>query len=56
MKVKDLIKKLKALDGELVVVIDYDPENGWYNLENIKVVSDTEFEEDFVNLISSNEM
>lgn len=59
IKLKKLISLLeKALEknGNLEVRIDNDPENGWYDLEKVKVEYDKDFKEKFVNLKSSNEM
>lgn len=55
MKVKELIKKLQKLDDNSRVVIDFDPEVGWFELEEVKLVTDPDDGEVFVNIKSSNE-
>lgn len=58
MKLSTLIKKLqerqKALKCDPDVIIDYEEENGWYDLEKVEVV-DSEAEL-VINLRSSNEL
>lgn len=51
----NLLEKALEKNGNLEVRIDNDPENGWHNLEKVKVEYDKDFKEKFVNLKSSNE-
>lgn len=57
MKLKELIRLLGKLEDEYKnhdVIVDFD-ENGWYDLEKVRIVVDPESEKCFINLQSSNE-
>ena len=67
VKLKKLIDKLTKLHekhGDVDVVIDYDADNGWYDLEKVQVINYydrtandyTGQEEVLINLQSSNEV
>ena len=53
MTVKQLIKLLQAFDPKTKVLIDYDPESGWYDAEAVEEVH--EGKKNYVNIVSSNE-
>lgn len=66
IKLKKLIDKLTKLHdkhGNVDVVIDYDADNGWYDLEKVQVINNYDSSADdfagrcdtFINLQSSNE-
>ena len=55
MKVKDLKKLLEKYSDNTEVIIDGD-ENGWYSLESIEPYTDEDRKNQFVNLVSSNEI
>lgn len=59
MKLSKLIEKLQKIQKQVKidpdVIIDFDEDNGYYNLEKVGMVADDESGELLLNLKSSNE-
>jgi hypothetical protein len=57
MTVKDLIKKLEAVNENLEVIVDGDSEGGYWNLREVALfLNEKDSDEIFCNLLSSNEI